>query len=213
MHTLCAWFCFILIWSWQVLPISFRVVPPVLGTITQLPPCLCNNTVGYGEWSSRIFLRLLFMLQWRHNERDGVSNHQPHDCLLKHLFRRRSKKTSKLRVTGLCKGNSPVTGEFPAQRASNAENIAIWRRHHEPKQHNVQKYPVHVFWDVLLRTTWRFSRAVHPARVLSHASSEITFYSPLWGGNWTLRSILSSFILASRDIYTPETDVISQPAL
>ena len=41
-------------------------------------------------------------LQWRHNGRDGVSNHQPHDCLLNRLFRRRSKKTSKLRVTGLC---------------------------------------------------------------------------------------------------------------
>ena len=38
---------------------------------------------------------------------DGVSNHQPRDCLLKRLFRRRSKKTSKLRVTGLCVGNSP----------------------------------------------------------------------------------------------------------
>ena len=37
------------------------------------------------------------------------------------LFRRRSKKTSKLRVTGLCEGNSPETGEFPTQRASNAE--------------------------------------------------------------------------------------------
>ena len=69
-------------------------------------------------------------LQWRHNERDGVSNHQPHDRLLKYLFRRRSKKTSKLRVTGLCEGNSPVTGEFPAQRASNAEHISIWWRHH-----------------------------------------------------------------------------------
>ena len=52
-------------------------------------------------------------LQWRHNWRDGVSNHQPHDCLLNHLFMRRSKKTSKLRVTGLCAGNSPVTDEFP----------------------------------------------------------------------------------------------------
>ena len=38
--------------------------------------------------------------QWRHNECDGVSNHQPHDCLLKRLFRRRSKKTSKF--SGLC---------------------------------------------------------------------------------------------------------------
>ena len=43
---------------------------------------------------------------------------------------RRSKKTPKLRVTGLCEGNSPVTGEFPAQRACNAENVSIWWRHH-----------------------------------------------------------------------------------
>ena len=70
-------------------------------------------------------------LQSRHNERDGICNHQPHDCLLNRSFRRRSKKTSKLRVTGLCVGNSLVTGEFPAQRASNAENVSIWWRHHE----------------------------------------------------------------------------------
>ena len=44
--------------------------------------------------------------------------------------RGRSKKTSKLRVTGLCEGNSPVTGELSAQRASNAENVSIWWRHH-----------------------------------------------------------------------------------
>ena len=55
---------------------------------------------------------------------------QPHDCLLNRLFRRRLKKTSKLRVTGLCAGNSPVTGEFPAQMTSNAENVSIWWRHH-----------------------------------------------------------------------------------
>ena len=70
-------------------------------------------------------------LQWRHNERDCVANHQPHDCLLNRLFRRRSKKTSKHRVTGFCVGNSPVIGEFPAQRASNAGNVSIWWRHHE----------------------------------------------------------------------------------
>ena len=46
------------------------------------------------------------------------------------LFRRRAKKTSKLRVTGLCAGNSPVTGEFPAFMASNVENVSIWWRHH-----------------------------------------------------------------------------------
>ena len=69
-------------------------------------------------------------LQWRHNGHDCASNHQPHHCLLKRFFGRRSKKTSKLRVTGLCVGNSPGTGEFPAQMASNAENVSIWWRHH-----------------------------------------------------------------------------------
>ena len=69
-------------------------------------------------------------LRWRHNRRDGVSNNLSDCCLLNRLFRRRSKKTSKLRVTGLCARTSPVTGEFPAQRASNEENVSIWWRHH-----------------------------------------------------------------------------------
>ena len=69
-------------------------------------------------------------LLWRHNGHDSVSNHQPHDCVLNLLFRRRSKETSKLRLTGLCVGNSPMTGEFPAQMASYAENVSIWWRYH-----------------------------------------------------------------------------------
>ena len=48
--------------------------------------------------------------------------------------RRRSNKTSMLRVSGLCDGNSPITGEFPAQRASNEENVFIWWRHHGMEQ-------------------------------------------------------------------------------
>ena len=67
---------------------------------------------------SRLERHLRTALRWRLNGRDSVSNHQPHDCLLNRLFTRRSKKTSKLRVTGLCAGNSPVTGEFSAQMAS-----------------------------------------------------------------------------------------------
>ena len=69
-------------------------------------------------------------LRWRHNGHDSVSNHQPHHCLLNRLFGCRSKKTSKLRVTGLCAENSPGTGEFPAQMASSMENVSIWWRHH-----------------------------------------------------------------------------------
>ena len=55
-------------------------------------------------------------LQWRHNERDGVPNLRRLDCILNRLFRRRSKKTSNLRITVLCEGNSPATGDFPAQK-------------------------------------------------------------------------------------------------
>ena len=65
---------------------------------------------------------LFSALQWRHNERQSVSNHQCFDCLLNRLFRRRSKETSKLRITGLCDGIS--------QGHSNAENASIWGRHH-----------------------------------------------------------------------------------
>ena len=86
----------------------------------------------------------LISLLWRHNGRDGVSNHQPHDCLLNRSLRCRSKKTSKLRVTGLCARNSPVTGEFPAQRASNAENVSIWWRHHVNCYHWVTPAAVHL---------------------------------------------------------------------
>ena len=69
-------------------------------------------------------------LQLHHNEHHGSLNNQRLDCLLSRCFRRRSKKTSKLRVTGLCAGNSQVTSEFLPQKATNTENVSIWWRHH-----------------------------------------------------------------------------------
>ena len=80
-------------------------------------------------WISKS-LALFISLQWCHNEHDGVSNHHPHECLLSRLTRRTSKKASNLRVSGLCARNSPLTGEFPAQMASNAENVSVGWRHH-----------------------------------------------------------------------------------
>ena len=68
-------------------------------------------------------LRFKITLDWRHNGHHGVSNHLPHHCLFNRLFRRRWKKPSKLRLTGLCVGNLPVTCEFPAQMVSNAEKF------------------------------------------------------------------------------------------
>ena len=73
------------------------------------------------SWQSRS----LVSLQWRHNERDGVSNHKPYDCLLNRLFRRRSKKTSKLRVTGLCGGNLPIFFEHTL-----IVSTVLWLIHH-----------------------------------------------------------------------------------
>ena len=73
---------------------------------------ICHH-ISLNELKSKFYFSISFVsmsLQWSHNGRDSVSNHQPHDCLLNRLFRRRSKKTSKPRVTGLCAGNSPVTG-------------------------------------------------------------------------------------------------------
>ena len=79
------------------------------------PPQYCTTSL-----SIQLNACTFYTLRWRHNGRDNVFNHQP-PGLLNRLFRHRSKKTSKLRVTGLC----------VAQMASNAENVSIWWRHHD----------------------------------------------------------------------------------
>ena len=68
------------------------------------------------------------------------------------------KTTSKLRVNGLCAGNSPGTGEFPAQMASNAENVSIWWRHHVVStllELTVSMLPVHMqpHWFIIISAT------------------------------------------------------------
>ena len=73
--------------------------------------------------------RYAISLQWRHNENDGVSILRRLNCL--HNLSSGADQTSKLRVTGLCEGNSSVTDEFPVQKASNAQIASIWWRHHE----------------------------------------------------------------------------------
>ena len=96
---------------------------------------ICWDTINVYNQIKKNFIVLygstFITLRWRRNGHDGVSNHQHHHCSLNNLFGRRSKKTSKLRVTGLCAGNSPGTAEFRAQKASNAENISIWWHHHD----------------------------------------------------------------------------------
>ena len=92
---------------------------------------LKHNTKIICPITHKMYHIIKYALHCRHIRHDRVLNHHPHNCLPNRLFRRRSKKISKLRVTGLCAGNSPVTSEFPAQRASNVENFSISWRHHE----------------------------------------------------------------------------------
>ena len=92
----------------------------------QLCATRCYGVNNHEKKKHRVHYNdVMCALQWRHNGPDGVSNHRHIECLLNRLFRRRSKKTPKLRVNGLCEGNPPVTGGFPSQRASNTENVSI----------------------------------------------------------------------------------------
>ena len=81
-------------------------------------------------------------------------------------------------VTGPCVGNSPVTGEFPAQMPSNAENVSIWWRHHE-----CHYYP---FGDVE-SSSWRLELPVNRVSVKQFVqtdnkeTSQFHAAIPLWG--------------------------------
>ena len=95
-----------------------------------LPPRLISHT--------HIITMTSYWARWRLTS-------QPHYCLLKRKFSRRQKNASNLRVTVLCAGNSPVTGEFPAQMASNAEKISIWWRHHVYTKRNLNQITFGLF--------------------------------------------------------------------
>ena len=99
------------------IPVRRLVISDIVELIYRL-----RNTPSTLAGSVQVYLSL----QWRHNEGDGISNHRRLHYLLNRLFKYKSKKTSKLRGTGLCYWNSPVTVEFIAQRASKAENVSIW---------------------------------------------------------------------------------------
>ena len=64
-------------------------------------------------------------LQWRHNDHDSVSNHQHHVVIQTQI-----KENTKVPCHWPLCGDFTGTGDFPAQRASYAENVSIWWRHH-----------------------------------------------------------------------------------
>ena len=129
-----------------------------------------------------LLLGCIASLPWRHNGCDGVSNHQPHDCLLNRLFGRRSKKTSKLRVTGLCAGNSPVAGEFSHKMPNNAERVSIWWRHHDlHSPHNCTIFLAYADiihrrdpWEITGTRSQQRSRIIRSPGTISHPHQWLT---------------------------------------
>ena len=97
-----------------------------------------------------------------------VSNRRSFDWLLNSLCRPTSKKQQSLCYTA-------VTGEFPAQRASNAEKAFIWWRHHDSRvrnklsgqvspSSNQTQYSVEALFTNLVHNYWkqqRFSTISH----------------------------------------------------
>ena len=159
-------------------------------------------------------------LHWRHNECDGVSNHQPHDCLLNRLFKAQIKENikaprhwplwgpitsvsivylticsctyqAKPRVTGLCEGNSSFTGEFPTQRASNAENVSIWCLDHDLTWKVFTLEQTHKKWSRGLSVTsaWR----LHFWNWLKNIPGGNDFITwNLWGLDWLKLILLNA---------------------
>ena len=134
-------------------------------------------------------------LRWRHNGRDGVSNHQPHHCLLNRLLRRKSKKISKPRVTGLYAGihrspvNSPhkwpVTRKFfpfddviivQHEHNSGATLVAFQSYKRRPKRRNIN-------WIFLVCCIKRDAILKHK-KMMSWRRNAFRMADPLWEESW-----------------------------
>ena len=150
-----------------------------------------DSTVVEGNLELLAVTPILYCIQWRYNGCDSNSNHQPHDCLLNRLFGRRSKKTLKLRVTGFCEGNSPLTGEFHAQRASNADNVSIWWRHH--------------VCNIVILLTWIHTSVFSHSMLCSRARFTNDFL-PEIQIRWKLRlAVIPSSVIRSQQIFAHAT--------
>ena len=105
--------------------------------------------------------RLVCTLHWRHNDHDGVSNHQPHDCLLNRLFRRRSKKTPKLRVTSLCAGISPGPANSPQKGPVTRKMFPFDDVILKQNKTHQSTYLVHDSWELFGHVYFTYLNASH----------------------------------------------------
>ena len=92
--------------NWKYQLVLYKMYFSHAGAWFRTPGLLCLDRLHNDETHN------MTSLQWRYNERDDVSYNRQLDCLLNHFFSCRSKKTSKLRITGLCEGYPLVTDGF-----------------------------------------------------------------------------------------------------
>ena len=141
MHTVFALLCFVVVIHWLIFPYPSGLLHWHCGNLTIAPvpakqpwwiwintSCefIMNDCITTTKQSTTkpcaYFLGYTVNPNhniWHHNEHRGIWNHhQQLECLVNHLFRLTSKKTSKPVLLALCKGNPPVTGGFFSQRAS-----------------------------------------------------------------------------------------------
>ena len=163
---------------------SFSIVyNNILNLHTQHYGCWCFGLLwGHQQscyWPT--YLEIFLFQHWHYNDvLMGLMASQITSLTIVYsaaYFGHRSKKTSKLCVTGLCAGNSPGTGEFPAQMASNAENVSIWWRHHDVEP--VLSHYMNQWW------TWPLSEPVmsHHKQQTAIPDSKVhgANIGPIWG--------------------------------
>ena len=147
----------------------------------------------YIQRNSRDVFRIT--LHWRHNERDDVSNHHPRDCLLNCSFRRISKKTSKLCVTGFCEGNSPMAGEFPAHKAMFPFTDVIMKFSNHQKKTLSISVLLSVLHKLLAKLLWLVARWFYPYNTI--------FQVPVKPLSTFIRSAIRRLTAKSREVLKP----------
>ena len=133
-------------------------------------------------------------LLWRHNGHDGVSNHQPHEWLLNRPSGRRSKKISKLRVTGLCAGIH--------RRPVNSPHKWPVTRKMFPLDDVIVNFKTTINW-VVLGGLYRFSRQTKTSILQTYIIRNIG--GVLWYGG-QIKILLQCYIFIQLDIshYQPQ---------
>ena len=104
--------------------------------------CPCQR----GIWGQTLLWELV-SLQWRHNGRDGVSDHQPYDCSLNCIFKEQIKENSQ---SAASQASVREIHRWPVNsltKTSNAKNVSIWWRHHvNGKYFRKPLYPAPARW-------------------------------------------------------------------